>query len=73
MCINFNTPQEQSLDRMTIAEAKRYLEEGQFPEGSMGPKVRAAIHFVEHSGKDTIITKTTMLGIDNGGTRVTLV
>jgi len=73
VCINFNTPQERSLDRMTIAEAKRFLEEGQFPEGSMGPKVRAAIHFVEHSGKDTIITKTTMLGIDNGGTRVTLV
>ena len=73
VCINFNTPQERSLDRMTIAEARRYLDEGQFPDGSMGPKVRAAIHFVERSGKDTIITKTTMLGIDNGGTRVTLV
>lgn len=73
VCINYNTPQEKSIDRMTIAEAKRYLEEGQFPDGSMGPKVRAAIHFVERSGKDTIITKTTMLGIDNGGTRVTLV
>lgn len=73
VCINFNTPQEKSLDRMTIAEARRYLDEGQFPDGSMGPKVRAAIHFVERSGKDTIITKTTMLGIDNGGTRVTLV
>jgi carbamate kinase len=73
VCINFNTPQEKALDRLTIAEAKRYLEEGQFPDGSMGPKVRAAIHFVERSGKDTIITKTTMLGIDNGGTRVTLV
>ncbi|HNY03411.1 MAG TPA: carbamate kinase [Bacteroidales bacterium] len=73
VCINYNTPQEKSIDRMTIAEAKRYLEEGHFPDGSMGPKVRAAIHFVERSGKDTIITKTTMLGIDNGGTRITLV
>lgn len=73
VCINFNTPQEKALDRMTIAEAKKYLKEGQFAEGSMGPKVKAAIHFVEHSGKDTIITKTTMLGIDNGGTRITLV
>ncbi|MEI7499997.1 MAG: carbamate kinase [Bacteroidota bacterium] len=73
VCINYNTPQEKSLDRLTIADAKRYLEEGQFPDGSMGPKVKAAIHFVERSGKDTIITKTTMLGIDNGGTRVTLV
>lgn len=73
VCINYNTPQEKALDRMTIAEAKQYLAEGQFPDGSMGPKVRAAIHFVERSGKDTIITKTTMLGIDNGGTRITLV
>jgi len=73
VCINYNTPREKSLDRITIAEAKRYLAEEQFPEGSMGPKIRAAIHFVEHSGKDTIITKTTMLGIDNGGTRITLV
>lgn len=73
VCIDYNTPQEKSLDRLTIAEAKRYLDEGQFPDGSMGPKIRAAIYFVENSGKDTIITKTTMLGIDNGGTRITLV
>ncbi len=73
VCLNYNTPEQKSLDQITIAQAKRYLEEGQFPEGSMGPKIRAAIHFVERSGKDTIITKTTMLGIDNGGTRVTLV
>ncbi|TSA26324.1 MAG: carbamate kinase [Bacteroidetes bacterium] len=73
VCLHYNTPEQKTIDRMTIAEAKHYLEEGQFPEGSMGPKIRAAIHFVEHSGKDTIITKTTMLGIDNGGTRITLV
>jgi carbamate kinase len=73
VCLNYNTPQEQTIDRMTIAEAQQYLDEGQFPDGSMGPKIRAAIRFVENSGKDTIITKTTMLGIDNGGTRITLV
>jgi carbamate kinase len=73
VCLNYNTPQERTVDRMTIAEAQEYLDEGQFPDGSMGPKIRAAIRFVENSGKDTIITKTTMLGIDNGGTRVTLV
>jgi len=73
VCLNYNTPQERTIDRMTIAEARQYLKEGQFPEGSMGPKIRAAIHFVENSGKDAIITKTTMLGIDNGGTRVTIV
>lgn len=73
VCINFNTPQEKTIDRMSIAEAKRYLAEGQFGEGSMGPKIKAAIHFVERSGKDTIITETTLLGVDNGGTRITIV
>ncbi len=73
VCLDYNTPNERPVDKMTISEAKRYMKEGQFPEGSMGPKVKAAIHFVEHSGKDTIITKTTLLGVDNGGTRVTLV
>ena len=58
---------------MTISEARKYLEEGQFTEGSMAPKVRAAIHFVEHTGKDTIITSTDRLGIDDGGTRVVIV
>ncbi len=73
VCINFNTPQEKSLDKMTIAEAKKYLNEGQFGEGSMAPKVKAAIKFVERTGKDTIITEAKLLGVDDGGTRVTMV
>jgi carbamate kinase len=73
VCINFNTPQEKALDRLSIADAKRYLKEGHFAEGSMAPKIRAAIYFVEHSGKDAIITKTTKLGIDDGGTRIVMV
>ncbi len=73
VCLNFNTPQEKTLDRLSIADAKRFLAEGHFAEGSMAPKIRAAIYFVEHSGKDAIITKTTKLGIDNGGTRVVIV
>ncbi len=73
VCLNFNTPQEKALDRLSITDAKRYLAEGHFAEGSMAPKIRAAIYFVEHSGKDAIITKTTKLGIDNGGTRVVMV
>ncbi|MCD4774403.1 MAG: carbamate kinase [Bacteroidales bacterium] len=71
--INYHTPQEKPIDRMTIAEARRYLDEGQFTEGSMAPKIRAAIHFVENTGKDTIITQTTKLGIDDGGTRVVMI
>lgn len=73
VCLNFNSPQERTIDRMNISEAKQYLEEGHFAEGSMAPKIRAAVHFVEHSGKDAIITKSTHLGIDGGGTRIVMV
>ena len=73
VCINYNTPQEKSLDRMTIAEAKKHLEDGQFAEGSMAPKIRAAIAFVEGSGKDAIITNADMLGVEHGGTHITIV
>ncbi|MCD4694834.1 MAG: carbamate kinase [Bacteroidales bacterium] len=71
--LNFNTPQEKAIDQMTILDARKYLKEGQFSEGSMAPKIRAAIDFVENTGKDAIITKTTLLGIDDGGTRIVMV
>ena len=71
VCINYNTPQEQSIDRMNINEAQQYFDEGQFAPGSMGPKVKAAIQFVESTGKDAIITSIERLGIDDGGTRIT--
>jgi carbamate kinase len=73
VCLNFNTPQEKTIDKMNIAEAKQYIQDGQFGAGSMGPKIQAAINFVIRSGKDAIITVPELLGIDNGGTRVTIV
>jgi len=71
--LHFNTPQQRALDRLSLSEAKRYLAEGHFSEGSMAPKIRAAIHFVENRGKDTIITHTDRLGTDGGGTRIVFV
>lgn len=70
--LNFNTPQEKAMDTMTLAETKKYLAEGQFGEGSMAPKIRAAINFVEKTGKETIITETSKLGHTEDGTRITL-
>jgi carbamate kinase len=49
VCLHYGTPQERTLERVTVAQAKRWLEEGQFPAGSMGPKIEAAIEFLEHS------------------------
>jgi carbamate kinase len=54
--LNFCKPNQKVLDRMTITEAKKYLQEGHFPPGSMGPKIQAAISFLEAGGKEVIIT-----------------
>lgn len=54
--INYRTPQQQALGQLTREEATRYIDEGQFATGSMGPKVRAALQFVEGGGTQAIIT-----------------
>jgi carbamate kinase len=68
--INFRKENEQALDEITVNEAKRYLEEGQFTEGSMAPKIRAALYFVENGGKECIITEAGQLGNPHCGTRI---
>jgi len=70
--INFNTPQQKALDRVTVMEMKKHLADGQFTEGSMAPKVRAAIEFVENGGKRCIITQASDLGKPDAGTRIVL-
>jgi carbamate kinase len=47
--LDFGTPQERSVHELTVTEARRHLSDGQFPPGSMGPKMSAAIKFVEGS------------------------
>jgi carbamate kinase len=54
--IDFGKPGQKNLDRITVAEAEKYLAAGQFPPGSMGPKLDAAIRFVRASGKSVLIT-----------------
>ena len=56
VAINFGKPNQQWLDRMTVKEAKRYMEEGHFAKGSMLPKVEACIRFIEAGGERAIIT-----------------
>jgi len=54
--INYKKSDEKWLRKITVAEAKKYLQEGQFAKGSMGPKMLAAIRFIEWGGKRAIIT-----------------
>jgi len=56
VAINFGTPEQKSISKMTLEEAEQYFLDGQFPPGSMGPKIQAAIEFIHSGGKKAIIT-----------------
>jgi carbamate kinase len=56
VCLNFGKPNEMPLDRMMLAEARKYLAEGHFPPGSMGPKIEGAIHFLEQGGHRVLVS-----------------
>lgn len=62
VAINYNTPQQQDLDRVTPGQLRKYLEEGHFAPGSMRPKVEAVLDFVEATGKSALITNPGNLG-----------
>lgn len=54
--LNYKTPEEKGLSSITVAEAKAYAADGHFAKGSMEPKVRAAIRFIESGGEKAVIT-----------------
>ena len=68
--VNFRKPGERALDVITVAEAERYLAEGQFAEGSMAPKVRAGVLFVRNGGAGCVITEAGQLDNPACGTRI---
>ncbi len=70
VCINFHKPNEKQLDVITVEEAKQYLAEGHFAEGSMAPKIRAAINFTENGRGEAIITEASQLSNPNCGTKI---
>jgi carbamate kinase len=72
--LNYGKPDQRPLDHLTVEEARRYLEEGQFPPGSMGPKIKAVVQFLERGGKDALITSPENLARalrGETGTRIT--
>ena len=68
--LNFHKPNQQALDKIKVSEAEEYLANSEFADGSMAPKILAAIRFVKNGGKETIITESTMLSDPNNGTRI---
>ena len=63
VAINFGKPDQKWIDRMTLAEAKKYLAEGiHFAKGSMAPKIQAIIWYLETGGKVALITNPENIG-----------
>lgn len=62
VAINFNKPDQKWIDQMTVAEARRYIEEGHFAKGSMLPKIQAILKFLDAGGKKALITNPENIG-----------
>jgi len=70
---NYNRPDVQPIDQMSLAEARELLRDGQFPAGSMGPKIEAAIRFIDKGGELVIIAYPTKIAAaikGESGTRI---
>ncbi|WP_438832121.1 carbamate kinase [Streptococcus pluranimalium] len=72
--INFNKPNQEKLEKVTVAQLEKYIEENQFAAGSMLPKVQAAIDFVENypQGEAVITSLDNIENYLNGGTATTV-
>ncbi|OGD27416.1 MAG: carbamate kinase [Candidatus Aminicenantes bacterium RBG_19FT_COMBO_65_30] len=71
--INFGKPDQAEAPVLTVDEARKHLADGQFPEGSMGPKIRAAVEYIEAGGREVLITKDAHLKaalLNRSGTRI---
>lgn len=58
VAVDYGTERQRWLDKVALGDIKRYLDAGEFPRGSMGPKVESAIRFLEDGGQRAIITST---------------
>jgi carbamate kinase len=56
VALDFGKPSQRFLERLTVGEAKKHSAAGQFPAGNMGPKIEAAVDFLEHGGEHVVIT-----------------
>lgn len=73
VALDYGTPRQRPIGLLTLDDARRHLADGQFPPGSMGPKITAAIRFLESGGETVIITTPAAVGAalaGQGGTRI---
>jgi len=70
--LDYNKPTQRIAEFLSVADAKKYMAEGQFAEGSMGPKIKAAIRFVENGGSKSVITEATKLEDRKYGSKISM-
>lgn len=70
--INYKKPDEQKIEFLDKADTMKYLDQGMFAEGSMAPKIRACLEFIEKGGEKSVITEAFKLEDKSYGTKITL-
>jgi carbamate kinase len=70
--LNYKKPDQEIAEFITRDQARHYIEMGMFGEGSMLPKMEAALYFIEHGGKKSVITEATKLENKKYGSRITM-
>ncbi len=70
--INFKKENEEIKEFLNVQDAEKYLKEGMFGEGSMAPKIEAAIDFVKNGGAKSVITESTKLADKKYGSKITM-
>ncbi|MCU0787912.1 MAG: carbamate kinase [Verrucomicrobia bacterium] len=68
VCLNFGQPGQKALDEVTVTQARQFMAEGHFAAGSMLPKVEACVAFVQHGGREAVITSPASLSLALDGT-----
>ncbi len=75
VALDFGKPTQRWVDRLSVTQARQHLAEGQFPPGSMGPKIESALIYLEGGGREVLITTAEALATENSatvGTRIVL-
>jgi len=71
--LNYGKPNQEGIGKMSVEQAQKYLDQGHFPPGSMGPKIKAAIEYIQGGGKEVLITSANYLKaalINRAGTKI---
>ena len=70
--LNYKKPNQQIAEFLNYEDTVKYLKQGQFSEGTMAPKIKACLSFIEHGGEKSVITEATKLEDKSYGSKITM-